>query len=119
LNRFDPHFLKIWWDFIYGGMYRRGVLDDKTRTLVMIGNCVAVDEMIQTENHINGALDLGATPREILEVLFQSTAYVGMPRPLKGVDILERILERQGRICELNETATPIPDTVKPRRRRK
>jgi len=110
LNRFDPHFLKLWWDFIYSGMYRRGVLDDKTRTLVMIGNCVAVDEMVNTENHINSALGLGATPREILEVLLQSTAYVGQPRAMKGIDILERILERHGRICELTETATPIPD---------
>ncbi|MCC7103716.1 MAG: carboxymuconolactone decarboxylase family protein [Chloroflexi bacterium] len=109
LDRYDPHYLKLWEDFIYAGMYRRRVLDDKTRVLAMIGECVAVDEQIQTENHIRGALGLGAAPREILELLLHSTVYVGMPRALKGMDTLERILVQQGRLSELDDTAPPIP----------
>ena len=109
LDRYDPHFLKLWEDFIYAGMYERRVLDDKTRVLCMVGECAAIDEMIQAENHMKAALMLGATPREVVEVLFQTTAYAGMPRPLKALDIFERILNEQGRISELTETATPIP----------
>lgn len=108
-DRIDPHFLKLWLDFIYAGMYTRGILDDKTRLLCMVGICTVLDEMTQGENHIRAALTLGATPREVLEVALQSTIYTGMPRSLRAVAILERVLEEQGRIGELTETRPPLP----------
>lgn len=30
-DELDPHYAKLWLDFIYSGMYVRGILDDKTR----------------------------------------------------------------------------------------
>jgi alkylhydroperoxidase/carboxymuconolactone decarboxylase family protein YurZ len=109
LDRIDPHFLKHWLDFIYDGMYTRGVLDDKTRVLCMVGMCTVIDEQIQNENHIRAALMLGATPREVLEVTLQSTIYAGMPRSLRAAAILERVLEEQDRTHELTETRLPLP----------
>jgi alkylhydroperoxidase/carboxymuconolactone decarboxylase family protein YurZ len=109
-DRIDPNFLKHWLDFIYDGMYTRGVLDDKTRLLCMVGMCTVLDEEIQGENHIRAALFLGATPREVLEVTLQSTIYGGMPRSLRAAAILERVLEEQGRTDELTETRLPLPD---------
>jgi alkylhydroperoxidase/carboxymuconolactone decarboxylase family protein YurZ len=108
-DRIDPNFLKHWLDFIYDGMYTRGVLDDKTRLLCMVGMCTVIDEQVQNENHIRAALMLGATPREVLEVTLQSTIYCGMPRSLRAATILERVLEEQGRINELTETCLPLP----------
>ena len=109
LDRIDQHFLKLWLDFIYAGMYVRGVLDDKTRILCVVGVCVVLDEMTQGENHLRAALTFGATPREVLEVVLQSTVYAGMPRCLRAAGILERILEEQGRTAELTETQLPLP----------
>jgi alkylhydroperoxidase/carboxymuconolactone decarboxylase family protein YurZ len=109
LDRIDQHFLKHWLDFIYAGMYVRGVLDDKTRILCVVGVCVVLDEVTQGENHLRAALTFGATPREVLEVVLQSTIYCGMPRCLRAAAILERILEEQGRIAELTETQLPLP----------
>ncbi len=110
LDRLDQNFLKLWLDFIYAGMYVRGILDDKTRILCVVGVCVALDETVQGENHIRAALMLGATPREVLEVALQSTAYCGMPRCLRASAILERVLQEQGRLTELTETQLPLPD---------
>jgi alkylhydroperoxidase/carboxymuconolactone decarboxylase family protein YurZ len=109
LDGLDQNFLKHWLDFIYAGMYVRGVLDDKTRILCVVGVCVALDETVQGENHQRAALMLGATPREVLEVILQSTVYCGMPRSLRASAILERILKEQGRLAELTETQLPLP----------
>ncbi|MBI3919137.1 MAG: carboxymuconolactone decarboxylase family protein [Betaproteobacteria bacterium] len=109
LDRIDQNFLKLWLDFIYGGMYVRGVLDDKTRILCVVGVCVALDEVVQGENHLRAALTFGATPREVLEVVLQTTIYAGMPRCLRAAAILEHILEEQGRIAELTDTQLPLP----------
>lgn len=97
----DPHYLKLWFDFIYGEMYTRGIVDDRTRLLVMVGICLAVDEPIQMENHMRGALLFGATPREVREVLVNSTAYVGMPTTILHCRMLERIAKEANRLDEL------------------
>ena len=109
LDRVDQHFVKLWLDFVYGGMYTRGVLDDKTREFIVVGNLMVLGETAQIENHMRAALMHGATPREVLEVVLQSTIYIGMPSLTRAVASLERILEEQGRIAELTETQLPLP----------
>ena len=96
-DRVDPHYLKLWYDFIYGELYPRGIIDDRTRLLMMVGICLALDEPVQLANHIRGAMLLGATPREVLEVIVQSTAYVGMPATVQTVRVLDRIAKEEGR----------------------
>jgi 4-carboxymuconolactone decarboxylase len=95
-DRVDPHYLKLWLDFIYGEMYPRGIVDDRTRLLVMVGVCLAMNEPVQLANHMRGALLHGASPRDVLEVIIHSTAYVGMPTTVLTVRDLERISKEQG-----------------------
>ena len=101
-DRIDPHYLQLWFDFIYSEMYPRGIIDDRTRLLVMVGICLALNEPVQLENHIRGALLLGAKPREVLEVIVNSTAYCGMPTTVQTVRVLERVAKEQNRLDELN-----------------
>lgn len=109
LERVDQHFLKLWLDYIYAGMYTRGILDDRTRILCVIGELFVMGEFVQAENHIRNALMHGATPREVLEVILQSTIYAGMPRFVRVVALLQRVLEEQGRLGELTDTQLPLP----------
>lgn len=95
-DRVDPHYLKLWYDFIYGELYPRGIIDDRTRLLMMVGICLALDEPVQLANHLRGAMLLGAKPREVLEVIVQSTAYVGMPATVQTVRVLDRIVKELG-----------------------
>ena len=50
----------------------------------------------------------GASAREVLEVILQSTIYAGMPRFVRFVAILEGILEKEGRLAELTDTQLPL-----------
>lgn len=109
LERVDQHFLKLWLDYIYAGMYARRILDDRTRILCVIGELFVMGEFVQIENHIRNALIHGATPREVLEVILQSTIYAGMPRFVRVVALLQRILDEDGRLAELTETQLPLP----------
>ena len=101
-DRIDPHYLQLWFDFIYGELYPRGIIDDRTRLLMMVGICLALNEPVQLENHIRGALLLGANAREVLEVIVHSTAYVGMPTTVQTARVLYRIATEQNRQSELN-----------------
>ena len=91
IDSVDQEFAQLWLDYIYAGMYSRGVLDDKTRTLTMVGDCVVMEELEQAENHMRNAMTLGATRTELLEILLHSTQFTGMPRSFKAIRILQRI----------------------------
>ncbi len=108
LDRVDQPFNKLWLDFIYAGMYSRGVLDDRTRILCVVGECFVLGEFHQAENHIRNALASGATPREVLEVILQSTIYSGMPRFVRFIGILEHALEELDRLHEITDTQLPL-----------
>jgi alkylhydroperoxidase/carboxymuconolactone decarboxylase family protein YurZ len=85
-------------------MYNRSVLDDRTRVLIVIGECCVLDEQIQLPNHIRSALRMGATPREILEVILQSHIYAGMPRMIKAIRTYRALMKDLG-LVELKEPA--------------
>jgi 4-carboxymuconolactone decarboxylase len=90
--------MQCWFDFIYGGMYPRGIIDDnRTRQLVMVGVCLALNEPAKLENPIRDSLLLGANAREVLEVIVQSTAYCGMPTTVQAVHALAKVAEAENR----------------------
>ena len=91
LDEVDSDYASLWLNFIYTEMYSRRVLDDRTRTLVMIGDCLAMGSRDQTENHMRNALALGATLGEVLEVVLQSLQYLGTVRSQWGIQIWQRI----------------------------
>jgi 4-carboxymuconolactone decarboxylase len=68
---------------------------------MMVGICLAMNEPVQLENHLRGALMQGATAREVLEVILHSTAYVGMPTTIMQRRMLEKVLKEEGRSGEL------------------
>jgi alkylhydroperoxidase/carboxymuconolactone decarboxylase family protein YurZ len=109
LDRVDQHFNKLWLDYIYAGMYSRGILDDRTRILCVVGELFVLGEFHQAENHIRNALQHGASPREVLEVILQSTVYAGMPRFVRFIGILEEALKEEGRLAEITDTQLPLP----------
>ncbi|MDO8596647.1 MAG: carboxymuconolactone decarboxylase family protein [Sulfuricaulis sp.] len=109
LDRVDQHFTKAWLDWVYAEMFTRGILDDKTRQLIVVGEVMVLGETAQIENHMRAALMQGATPREVLEVVLHSTIYIGMPSMTRMIRSLVRILEEQGRMAEVTETQLPVP----------
>jgi 4-carboxymuconolactone decarboxylase len=63
----------------WGGVWTRGVLDLKTRSLITIAMLTALRAPQELKGHIRGALNNGASVEEIREVLLHSMAYCGAP----------------------------------------
>jgi alkylhydroperoxidase/carboxymuconolactone decarboxylase family protein YurZ len=103
-DQLDQEWTEVWLTWIYDHMYNRSVLDDRTRVLIVIGECCVLDEQIQLPNHIRSALRMGATPREILEVILQSHIYAGMPRMIKAMRTYRALMTDLG-LLELKEPA--------------
>jgi len=99
----DPEWAGLWVRYIYGGMYTRGILDDRTRLLCMVGNCVAVNEAVQGRAHMKGAMRAGAKPREVLEVILQSAVNFGQPGMLHSLKIFVELMAKEGRLAEIGD----------------
>jgi len=101
LDAIDGEFADLWVKFCYGGMYARGIVDDKTRLLCMIGDCLAVGEETQSRGHMRGALRNGAQPREILEIVLQTCVNFGMPSMLRALEVFVEVMAEDGRLADI------------------
>ena len=97
LGSLDEGFTQAFYDLGYDDMYGRLVLDHRTRLLCMVGNTLAIGEIVQTRHHMRTAIRQGASPREVLEVLFQSVLVVGHPNVVpERIRDLVTIVEEEG-----------------------
>ena len=101
LAKIDPEFAGLWVRFCYGDMYTRSIVDDKTRLLCMIGDCLAVGEATQSRGHMRGAMRNGASPKEVLEVVLQTCVNFGMPSMLHALEMFVQIMHEDGRLAEI------------------
>ena len=75
-----PEFAKINVEFPYGELYRRTVVDDKTRELCTVAALTVQGFALpELRVHIKGALNTGNSKSEILEIITQMIAYCGFP----------------------------------------
>jgi len=65
--------------FITGQMYAREKIPHKTRQLVAVAALTVLSRLDELRLHIQAALNVGCTPPEIAEVIFQTAIYGGMP----------------------------------------
>jgi alkylhydroperoxidase/carboxymuconolactone decarboxylase family protein YurZ len=108
MDALDSHFAGLWVKFCYQSMYTRGVVDDKTRLLCMVGDCLAVHEETQARAHMRGSLRAGATVREVLEVILMTSVNFGMPTMVHALEAYIEVLTEDGRIGELGD----LPERV-------
>jgi alkylhydroperoxidase/carboxymuconolactone decarboxylase family protein YurZ len=101
-DELDEEWTEGWLTWIYDLQYNRGILDEKTRILPIIGYCVILDDQGQLPNHMRAALRAGATPREILEIILQSAIYAGMPRMVRAMRTYRTFMRDMG-LLELSE----------------
>lgn len=96
-DELDPDFTEIWLTWIYDGMYnRQDKLDEKTRILVVLGECCVLGAEMQLANHIRSAMRAGATQDEIREVILQSHIYGGIPRMVVAMKHYRKLMTDLG-----------------------
>lgn len=86
LKDIAPDFSKLLVEFAFGDIYSRPQLDLRTRELAVIGSLTALGTAEpQLKVHINGALNVGCTADEIVEVMMQTALYASFPAALNAL----------------------------------
>ncbi len=86
LKDIAPDFARLLIEFPFGDIYSRPGLDLKSREIAVIAALTALGNAApQLKVHLNAALNVGCTEREIVEVIMQMAVYAGFPAALNGL----------------------------------
>jgi 4-carboxymuconolactone decarboxylase len=73
-------------EFPFGDVYSRPGLDLKSREIATVAALTALgNAQPQLKVHIHGALNVGCTRQEVIEVIIQMAVYAGFPTALNGM----------------------------------
>ena len=68
----------------WGDVWQREGLDLKTRSLITVAMLTALGKQHELKGHVRGALNNGATPAELQEVLLHAAVYCGVPAAVEA-----------------------------------
>lgn len=87
-------------DYAFGDIWSRPGLPLKTRSLITVAMLTALYRTDQLRAHINGALNIGVKPDQILETILHAGAYAGLPTGANGKAVALQVFRKRGIIKE-------------------
>lgn len=79
-------------EFAFGDIYCRENLNLQEREMITLSSLMTLGGCEnQLVVHINGALNVGITPRKIIEIFIQCIPYTGFPRVLNAVGVAKTV----------------------------
>jgi len=89
----DPDFQDILSRFIFGEVFYQGNLDDKQRELITLAVLATQQTLPQLKAHVGAALNVGLTPVEIKEAVYQCAPYIGFPKTLNAISEVNEVFK--------------------------
>lgn len=85
-------FQEILTESAWGGIWTRPGLDPKTRSMLTVAMCIALNRPNEVKIHLRGAIRNGCTPLEIREMVLHSFVYCGGPAALDAFHVIKEAL---------------------------
>lgn len=97
LEELAPELERIVMENLFGGLFCRTELDPKIRSLCTVAVLAALGGRDgQVRYHIKGALSVGCSNQEIVEVLTHLLFYAGLPSASNGLRIAKEVFSEKG-----------------------
>ena len=96
LKDISPDFARYIIEFPFGETYSRSGLDLKSREIAIVASLVTMGNALsQLKIDINGALNVGCSRTEIIEVIIQMAVYAGFPAALNGLIAAKEVFDKR------------------------
>lgn len=92
----DPEMMMILQRWIFGEVFETGHLDPKMRELITVVCLTAMQTLPQLKAHTNAALNIGNSPLQIREAVYQCAPFIGFPRTLNALDAINEVFAARG-----------------------
>ena len=111
VSKEDEDLQNIFNNFVYGEVYNHGNLEPKLRELITLVSLTASDGNNMIAEHIEAALNVGASAIEIKEALYQCAPYVGFPRVFSALEEANKVFKDKNIKLPLPSQATVSDNT--------
>lgn len=96
LSDIAPDFARYLIEFPFGDIYSRPSLDLKSREIAVVAALTALGNAEpQLKVHIHGALNVGCTREEVVELIMQMAVYAGFPAALNGLFAAKEVFKER------------------------
>ena len=107
----DPELIEVFDNFAFDEVIGYGNTDTRTRVMMILASTIASQALSEYKAMIGAALNVGITPVEIKEVLYQSVPYVGISKVLDFIHTTNEILLSRGVNLPLEGQSTTTSET--------
>jgi 4-carboxymuconolactone decarboxylase len=98
----DPELIEIFDNWAFGDVLKDQTLDTRTRLMVQLAALIACQALSEFRVMAGGALNVGVTPVEIKEIVYQAVPYVGMGKAFEFLHVTNEVFTSRG-------VALPLP----------
>jgi 4-carboxymuconolactone decarboxylase len=107
----DPELIEIFDNFAFAEVLAQSKLDTKTRVMMILASLIGAQSLNEYKVMAGAALNVGVTPVEIKEILYQSVPYVGMAKAFDFLHATNELLTSRGVSLPLKGQSTATADT--------
>lgn len=94
--RTDPEFIERFDNFAFDEVVNRTDLDDRTRAMGWLATLLGCQGIDEFRALLPAALEMGVTPVEAKEIVYQAVAYLGIGRVFPFLKATNEVLEAHG-----------------------
>lgn len=92
----DPEFIQILQRYIFGDVCCTGSLDIRMRELVTVTVLSTLSALPQLRAHVQASLNVGCTPLELREAVYQCAPFIGFPAALNAIGAMNEVFSQNG-----------------------
>jgi 4-carboxymuconolactone decarboxylase len=107
----DPELIEVFDNFAFDEVLRDGKLDVRTRLMVQLAAIIASQAVGEYQAMLGAALNVGVTPVEAKEVLYQAVPYIGIAKVFDFLHATNEVLTKRGVTLPLPGQSTTTPQT--------
>lgn len=86
-----PDFFRYVAESAFGTLWSRDGLPIRDRSLTTVAQLAALGRPDELRAHLRGALEVGISQEELVEVLMQTAIYAGVPRAVEALKIAAEV----------------------------
>ncbi len=105
----DPELIEVFDNFAFDEVLRLTKLDIRTRLMVQLAAIIACQAVREYRAMLGAALNIGVTPVEAKEILYQSIPYVGLAKVYDFIQATNEVLTERGVKLPLPGQSTTTP----------
>ncbi len=92
----DPELLEVAGNFAYDEAFNQSDMDRKTKVVLIMASTIGSNAPAHYRKMVNAALNVGVTPVQIKEVLYQAVPYTGMSNVSGFIEVCNEIFNERG-----------------------